>query len=99
MVAAVAQHVLSLGWANVGNVPFTVSEGRVDIDLESILGKFFVMNANMPLHTKIFVETDDGKMIYKDEITERMRTIANGVDVTDRPQEQPVRRTIIKPTQ
>jgi hypothetical protein len=83
-----------------GNVDYKVSDGRVDIDLDLVLGKFFVMNAYMPLHTKIIVETDEGKEIYKGEITERLRTIANGVDVTDRPQEQPFRGTIIiKPPQ
>jgi len=82
-----------------GNVDYKVSDGRVDIDLDLALGTFFVMNAYMPLHTKIIVETDEGKEVYKGEITERLRRIANGVDVADRPQEQPVRRTIIKPPQ
>lgn len=75
-------------------IELKISDGRVDIDLSGSHNLF--MNANMPSHTKIFVETDDGKQIYQDEITERLRVIANGVEAQS--QEQPIRRTIIKPS-
>ena len=80
-----------------GNVDYKIADGRIDIPLDSVTGNIFFMNAYMPLHTKIFVETDDGKQIYKGEITERMRLIANGREQDTRSQPQPNLQMIIKP--
>src|SRR5262249_49468772 len=61
-----------------------VSDGRLDIELNPRTRRFFMI-IQMPLHTKIVLETDDGKEIYKDEIVAAsQRTIANGIDLTNR---------------
>ena len=53
-------------------IELKISDGRIDIDLERLTASLF-MDIFMPLHTQIFIQTEDGKEIYTDHMRRASR--------------------------